>query len=307
MGLQKHSTDQNSAVPAKTKTNRTLFMLNQKKKMAKIVSFEIFMAGISLYGMSMVVMQLILPVGSQMSQLFSYFDLIACVIFVLGFIHHLTRESHRIQYLFTWGILDLASAVPFLPLFRFLRLLRLVRITRVSHSTTELRDAIRRDPSASLLYLMLLLLLLVYTAACVGVLWFETNNGGGKIITGADALWFGLVTVSTVGYGDLLPVSLGAKICAAFLMFAGIGVFASLAGFLLEPLRRLARGGEKQITARDVAAQLDELKEIFQAHADQISTHFSEKQLRERSESDVSNRSHDPLLDENDDPDPDDS
>lgn len=259
-------------------------MLNEKRKKAKIVSFEIFMAGISIYGMSMVVMELCLPVDSQMALLFSYFDLVACVIFVLGFIHHLLREPHRIQYLFTWGILDLASAIPFLPLFRFLRLLRVIRLTRISHSTTELRDAIRRDPSASLLYLMLLLLVLVYTAACVGVLWFETNDGAGKIVTGSDALWFGLVTVSTVGYGDLLPVSLGAKICAAFLMFAGIGVFASLAGFLLEPLRRLARGGEKQITARDVSAQLDELRELVESHAESMNRHLLGEGLKDMSD-----------------------
>lgn len=261
-------------------------MLNEKRKKAKIVSFEIFMAGVSIYGMSMVVMQLCLPVDSQMSLLFSYFDLVACVIFVLGFIHHLLREPHRIQYLFSWGILDLASAIPFLPLFRFLRLLRVIRLTKISHSTTELRDAIRRDPSASLLYLMLLLLVLVYTAACVGVLWFETNDGAGKIVNGSDALWFGLVTVSTVGYGDLLPVSLGAKICAAFLMFAGIGVFASLAGFLLEPLRRLARGGEKQITARDVSAQLDELRELVESHAENMNRHLLGEKLNEMSEAD---------------------
>mgnify|MGYP001216336132 CR=1 FL=1 len=273
-------------------------MLNQKKKMAKVVSFEIFMASISIYGMSMVVFQLSLPVGSQMSLLFSYFDLIACVIFLLGFIHHLLREKQRLRYLFSWGILDLASAIPFLPLFRFFRLLRLIRLTKVSHSTTELRDAIRRDPSASLLYLMLLLLVLVYTAACIGVLWFETNNGDGKIVTGSDALWFGLVTVSTVGYGDLLPVSLGAKICAAFLMFAGIGLFASLAGFLLEPLRRLARGGEKQITARDVAAQLDELRELVQTHADHMSNHFLKIDQSENGEEETD----DVLLDEDDEP-----
>ncbi len=256
-------------------------MLNEKRKQAKIVSFEIFMAGISIYGMAMAMMDLCLPVGSQMALLFSYFDLIACVIFILGFVHHLLREKHRLRYLSSWGILDLASAIPFLPLFRFLRLLRLIRITRISRSTTELRDAIRRDPSASLLYLMLLLLVLVYTAACVGVLWFETHDDAGKIVTGSDALWFGLVTVSTVGYGDLLPVSLGAKICAAFLMFAGIGVFASLAGFLLEPLRRLARGGEKQITARDVSAQLDELRELLESHAERMNRQFNDDRVKD--------------------------
>jgi hypothetical protein len=49
-------------------------------------------------------------------------------------------------------------------------------------------------------------------------------------------------------------------------MFSGIGVFASLAGFLLEPLRRLATGG-KQVTNADVAARLDDLYRMIEEQA----------------------------------------
>ena len=229
-----------------------------------VIPFELFMAGISIYGMTVAGFRIFLDPGTEMQRLFLSFDLFVCLIFVLAFVHRAIFEKNRLQYILTWGLLDLISAAPFLPVLRFIRILRLVRVGWLLRTPGALREAIQRDPSSSLLYLLLLALLLVYCGTCTGILAFESEDPDAMIKTGAEALWFGLVTVSTVGYGDIVPVTSGARICAAILMFSGIGVFASLAGFLLEPLRRLATGG-KQITNADVAARLDELYEMIRA------------------------------------------
>ena len=236
------------------------------KAKRKLLPFEILMVGISVYSIVVVIIQLSLPKGSEMRALFSYFDTLTCVIFVLGFLIHLVKEPYRWQYLFTWGIIDLASAIPTVPLLRFLRLLRIFRMARLAWNPKEVDQAIQKAPSASLLYLMLLSLITIYTAACAGVLYFEQDQKGANITTGADALWFGLVTVSTVGYGGFFPVSTGARICSAFLMLSGISVFASLAGFLLEPLRRLAKGGRRRTSTEDLATQITELQSMLQQH-----------------------------------------
>ncbi|MCH2144629.1 MAG: potassium channel family protein [Phycisphaerales bacterium] len=227
-----------------------------------VIPFELFMAGVSAYGMTVAGLRIFLHTGMEMQRLFESFDRLVCLIFILAFIHHVIFEKDRLRYIFTWGILDLASAIPFLPVLRFIRILRLGRVVWLIRTPGALKKAIQRDPSSSLLYLLLLTLLLVYTGTCAGILAFESQDPDSMIKTGDEALWFGLVTVSTVGYGEIVPVTTGARICAAVLMFSGIGVFASLAGFLLEPLRRLATGG-KQVTNADVAARLDELYEMI--------------------------------------------
>lgn len=238
----------------------------KKKTKYKMLPFEILMVGVSFYSIVVVIIQLSLPRESEMRALFSYFDNLACLIFGIGFITHIVREQHRWKYLFTWGIVDIVSAIPMFPLLRFLRLLRIIRLIAIIRTPGTINQAIQSAPSASLIYLMFLVLITIYTCACAGVLYFESQTPGSNIKTGADALWFGLVTISTVGYGNLFPTTLGAKVCSAFLMLTGISVFASLAGFLLEPLRKLAKGGIQATSTEDLASQITELQMMLQDH-----------------------------------------
>lgn len=244
-----------------------------EKQVRNVIPFEVFMAGLSIYGMTVVSLRLFLNTGSEMQRLFLYFDWMVCVIFLAAFVRHAVFETHRLKYIFTWGILDLISSVPWFPVLRYIRLLRLGRIAWLVRKKGTLNLAIQRDPSASLLYLLVLLMILVYSGSCAGILAFESTDATAKIQTGGDALWFGLVTVSTVGYGDKVPVTTGARICAAVLMFTGIGIFASLAGFMLDPLRRLANG-KRDVTAADVENRLNELymmlEQSTQAQAKQV-------------------------------------
>lgn len=239
-------------MPEKTKNN--------------VIPFELFMTGISIYAIVVASLRLFLHTGSEIQLLFLYFDGIACVIFVLAFVRHAIFERKRFKYIFTWGIIDLLSAIPWWPALRYIRAIRVLRVIWMVRARGQLSYAIQRDPSASLLYLLTLALLWIYSLTCVGVLQFENQDPDATIKTAADALWFGLVTVSTVGYGELVPVTTGARICAAILMFSGIGVFASLAGFLLEPLRRLA-SGSKAITTADVAARVNDLYDLLESKA----------------------------------------
>jgi len=226
-----------------------------------VIPFELFMGGVSVYGMVVASLRIFLDTGTEMQKLFASFDWLVCLIFALAYVHHVIAERDRLKYVTTWGLVDLLSMIPFMPALRFLRAVRLLRLVRLVRTPGALKRSIQQDPSASLLYLLILMLILIYSGTCTGILAFESQDPNSRIDNSADALWFGLVTVSTVGYGDIVPVTAGARICAAVLMFSGIGVFASLAGFLLEPLRRLATG-TKQVSNADVAARLDELYEM---------------------------------------------
>ena len=246
-----------------------------EKPIRKIIPFEAFMGAISIYGMVVVSLRLFLDAGTEMQELFLYSDWMVCTFFVAAFLRHLIFEPNRLRYIATWGIIDLLSAIPTLPLLRYLRLFRIARVIWLSRRPGSLGTAIRCEPSASLFYLLMLVLILVYSGTCFGILAFESRDPGAEIRTGGDALWFGLVTVSTVGYGDKVPVTAGARICAAILMFTGIGLFASLAGFLLEPLRRLATGRRKY-TERDVHERLDELYRLVERNLGERETQDDE-------------------------------
>jgi voltage-gated potassium channel len=77
-----------------------------------------------------------------------------------------------------------------------------------------------------------LLAFLVLVLASVLVLQFESQSPDATITTGGDALWWAVVTITTVGYGDFYPVTAGGRMTGLFVMFAGVGVIAGLASIL---------------------------------------------------------------------------
>ena len=60
----------------------------------------------------------------------------------------------------------------------------------------------------------------------------ESGSADANITTGGDALWWGLVTITTVGYGDFFPVTTIGRLTGAFVMFAGVGIIGALASIL---------------------------------------------------------------------------
>src|SRR6476646_9273095 len=67
---------------------------------------------------------------------------------------------------------------------------------------------------------------------CLIVLNAESKAPHSNITTGGDAIWWGIVTLTTVGYGDYYPVTTVGRITAVFVMFSGIGIIGALASIL---------------------------------------------------------------------------
>ena len=61
---------------------------------------------------------------------------------------------------------------------------------------------------------------------------FESSSPDANITTGGDALWWAIVTITTVGYGDKYPVTALGRLTGVFVMFAGVGIIGALASIL---------------------------------------------------------------------------
>ena len=73
---------------------------------------------------------------------------------------------------------------------------------------------------------------MVLAVASILILQFESKSQDANIQTGGDAIWWGIVTITTVGYGDLFPVTFLGRITGVSVMFAGIGIIGALASIL---------------------------------------------------------------------------
>lgn len=149
-------------------------------------------------------------------------------------------------------------AVLLLPMLRPLRALRLVSALKVLNRRAA---ALTRGRLA--LYVGATTILIVMVAA-LGVLDAERGRPGSNIETFPEALWWGVATITTAGYGDYYPTTLEGRLVAIGLMVGGIGligfVTGSLATWIVERISVSERPAE--VTRRDVAQLLVEVREL---------------------------------------------
>ena len=207
-------------------------------------AYNIFILVLTILSLAVMVVML-LPISEATYKLLSVYDNLICVIFLIDFYLNMRGASKKSDYFIRErGWLDLLGSIPSLGLLtnvgklagllRLARLSRLARILRLlkGENKKALVKDILENRSQYAAFLTILLTILVLTVASVLVLQFESASPDGKIITGGDALWYAIVTITTVGYGDFYPVTMGGRITAMFIMFMGVGIIGALASIL---------------------------------------------------------------------------
>jgi voltage-gated potassium channel len=173
--------------------------------------------------------------------LLTIYDNVICVIFLFDFGMRISRApSARHYFLREGGWLDLIGSIPSLGVFRFSGLLRLARLSRLARVTRLLRGQKRQEIINDVLahrglyagFVTIMAAAVVLVVASIVVLAFESGKENANIASGGDALWWAVVTMTTVGYGDRFPVSTGGRITGLFVMFGGVGIIGALASIL---------------------------------------------------------------------------
>jgi len=183
------------------------------------------------------------------------------LVFVIDFVYRLTTARSKRGYFFGQkGYLDLLSCLPALRIFRLFRIVRAVRITRQLGGPRIFRE-LRQELASGALYLVVFVGILVLEVCGLLELRFEENAPGANITTAGDALWWGYVTATTVGYGDQYPVTPGGRITGLIMLTVGVALFATFSGFLanafLSP-RRSKATETSSVEIADIRALLDQ-------------------------------------------------
>jgi voltage-gated potassium channel len=155
-------------------------------------------------------------------------------VLLVDFGYRLITAGSRSGYFFRgFGWADLLSCLPFAEL-KFLRIFRLLRVYRLMRDLggrTIARSLIRERAGSALLSL-LLMGILVLEFGSLQILYFEKDAPGANITDASDALWYTIVTISTVGYGDQFPVTNSGRVMGAFIIVVGVGIFGTFTGYL---------------------------------------------------------------------------
>ncbi len=206
-------------------------------------AYNIFILVLTIFSLAIMVL-LLLPVSDAERDLLTLYDNAVCIIFLIDFgINIAGAKPKRAYFIGQRGWLDLLGSIPSLgllgsgrisALFRLARLSRLARITRLlrGQAGKDLVLDVLRNRGQYATFITILLAGIVLSVASILVLQVESQAPDGNIKTGGEAVWWGLVTITTVGYGDFYPVTMFGRLTGVFVMFAGIGIIGALASIL---------------------------------------------------------------------------
>jgi voltage-gated potassium channel len=198
------------------------------------VAWQVLMLLTSVGVLLVLAISLLMPLPVEIKRMLDWADLVICVVFMSDFFLLLYLHTDRKRYLLTWGWLDFLSSIPIIDQLRWGRLARVIRLLRLFRglrgSASLLRQLLAHRRETALVAI-LLTLFIVAVFSSVAILVAEEGSSS-AINTAEEAIWWTLTTMTTVGYGDLAPVTTLGRAVAVLTMFAGIGVFGAFTALI---------------------------------------------------------------------------
>jgi hypothetical protein len=203
------------------------------KKEIKNLGYEIFVGVLSILSILNIFLA-ILYKDADMQGILDIMNGLFSIIFLGDFTYRILTTDAKADYFFRkFGWADLLASLPF-PQAKILRVFRLFRVYRLMRDVgpKKIADTLIKDRAGSALYVLLLMGILVLEFGALAVLKQEQANPDANIKTASDAVWYVIVTISTVGYGDRYPTTGPGRIIGALIILIGVGIFGTFTGFL---------------------------------------------------------------------------
>lgn len=209
-------------------------------------AIDLFLIGLILANAAAVTLQSVTALQTTFGHWFALFEHVSLAVFSLEYVLRIWAAPERDLKAKPWSVrwryartplavIDLLAILPtivfaasdlvVLRVFRLLRLFKLVRYSPALSSLFEVIYAERRAIAAA--YLIMLLLMFVAAVAL-----YSLEGGAPGFETIPQSMWWSIVTLTTVGYGDVVPHSDLGRMVAAFLMLLGVGFFALPIGII---------------------------------------------------------------------------
>ena len=176
-----------------------------------------------------------MPSMSKYHVLLERWEIVPIVVFSIEYILRIYSSPKRLGFIFSfWGLVDLLAIIPYylgLPAdLREIRVLRFLSLLKYEPAAMNISKAFNRIKKELIIFSLLAVFMLYVSA--VGIYHFENPVQPENFTDIFHSMWWAVATLTTVGYGDIYPVTDGGKIFASLVVFVGLGVVAVPAGLV---------------------------------------------------------------------------
>jgi voltage-gated potassium channel len=227
--------------------------------------YELFILALSVLSLVNLVLVL-LPIGSNQREAIFVIDGALSAIFLADFGYRLLSAESKRGYLRRGGgWLDFIGSLPALRIARIFRVLRVGRLLR-EYGLRTLAQWLVRERAQSALYVVGFMVVVVLEVAALLMLPLESRSPDANITSAGDVLWWGVVTITTVGYGDQFPVTTGGRVVGFFVLAIGVGLFGTFTGFLANAFLSPRKEKTPEVAPQGAAALIDEIRRELAEH-----------------------------------------
>ncbi len=207
--------------------------MKEKSSDEKLGALNLIVIILSIYVLGALLVDTVFVLGPETSSLLNYFDNAICIFFLFTFLIRFHKAESKLKFM-RWGWIDLIASIPmvdFLRAGRIFRLIRLLRVVRAFRSTHQVINHIFKNKAQGALTAVSIIAILIIIFSAIAILQVE-DDPNSNIKTAEDAIWWAYVTITTVGYGDMYPVTSEGRIIATILMTTGVGLFGTFTAFV---------------------------------------------------------------------------
>ena len=237
---------------------------NENDKASKIT--DIFLVTLIFFNILMVILETVDSLFINYKDFFKYFELFSVTIFTIEYIGRLwscvenkgknqSDGKARIQYIFSFSaIIDAIAILPSLLAFlfptvdlRFVRALRIIRLLKFSRYSSSINTLLvvlwdqRKSFGAAFFILFIILII-----SSSGMYLVEKDVQPDKFGSIPQSMWWSIVTLTTVGYGDVYPVTSMGKFFGSIIIILGIGTVALPSGILASAFTEHTKRNQKK-------------------------------------------------------------
>lgn len=182
-------------------------------------------------------------------QLFSTLELTITVIFTVEYALRVYVADRKGNYIFSaFGIVDLLAILPYYVTFggvnlQVLRLLRLIRVFRIfkvvryNDAVFRYKEAFKSIKEEAILFFCATAVLLYFSS--VGIYYFEHEAQPENFKSIIHSFWWAVITLTTVGYGDVYPITAGGRFFTCVILLIGLGIVAVPTGLIASALSKI--------------------------------------------------------------------